>query len=72
MQKRVARTFKYGKRINFNDYTIENKTKHNPKWPYIPDHLYRILKIGGSGKSNALSNLINNQPDIDKSHKRSI
>ena len=54
--------------INFDDYTNENKTKHNPKWPYIPDHPYRILIIGGSGsgKTNALLNLINNQPDIDK------
>ena len=54
--------------INFDDYTNENKRKHNPNWPYIPDHPYRILIIGGSGsgKTNALLNLINNQPDIDK------
>ena len=54
--------------INFDDYTNENKIEHNPKWPYIPDHPYRILIIGGSGpgKTNALLNLINNQPDIDK------
>ena len=54
--------------INFDDYTNENKTQPNLKWPYIPDHLYRILIIGGSGsgKTNALLNLINNQPDIDK------
>ena len=34
----------------------------------IPDHPYIILIIGGSGsgKTNALLNLINNQPDIDK------
>ena len=46
----------------------QNKTKHNLKWTYIPDHPYRILIIGGSGsgKTNALLNLINNQPDIDK------
>ena len=24
--------------INFDDYTNGNKTKHNLKWPYIPDH----------------------------------
>ena len=54
--------------INFNEYTNENKRKHNHSWPYIPDHSCRILIIGGSGsgKTNALLNLINNQPDIDK------
>ena len=54
--------------INFDDYTNENIVEHNSKWPYIPDHPYRILIIGdsGSGKTNALLNLINNQPDIDK------
>ena len=42
--------------------------QNNPKWPYIPDHSYRILIIegSGSGKTNALLNLINNQSDIDK------
>ena len=31
----------------------------------MPDHPYRILIIGGSGsgKTNALLNLINNEPD---------
>ena len=54
--------------INFDDYTNENIVDHNSKWPYIPDHPYRILIIGGSGsgKTNALLNLINNQRDIDK------
>ena len=54
--------------INFDDYANENKTEHNLKWPYIPDHPYRMLIIdgSGSGKTNALLNLINNQPDIDK------
>ena len=54
--------------INFDDYTLENIIEHNSKWPYIPDHPYRILIIGGSGsgKTNALLNLINNQPEIDK------
>ena len=54
--------------INFDDYTNENKIKHNSKRPYIPDHPYRILIVGSSGstKINALFNLINNQPDIDK------
>ena len=56
--------------INFDDYVNgiafngiafnENKTKHNKNWPYIPDHPYRILIIGGSrsGKTNLLLNLI--------------
>ena len=54
--------------INFDDYTNKNIIEHNSKWPYIPDHPYRILIIGGSGsgKTNALLNLINNQPDIDE------
>ena len=54
--------------INFDNYVNENKTKHNKNWPYIPDHPYRILIIGGSGsgKTNVLLNLIENQPDIDK------
>ena len=34
--------------IIFNDYTNENKTQDNSKWPYIPDHPCRILIIGGS------------------------
>ena len=54
--------------INFDDYAHENKTQHNQKWSYIPDDPYRVLITGfsGSGKTNALLNLINNQPDIDK------
>ena len=59
--------------INFDDYVNgiafnENITEHNKNWPYIPYHPYRILTIGfsGSGKTNVLLNLIENQPDIDK------
>ena len=58
--------------INVDDYTNENKIKHNLKWPHFSDHPYRILIIGGSRsrKTNVLLNLINNrpdnQPDIDK------
>ena len=34
----------------------------------IPDHLYKILIIegSGSGKTNLLSNIISQQPDINK------
>ena len=53
---------------NFDNYVNENKTKNNKNWPYIPDHPYRILIIGGSGsgKTNVLLNLTDNQPDVDK------
>ena len=62
MQNRAARISKY-KIINFDDVTNENKTEHNPKWPYTPDHPYRLLIIGGVGwgKINATLNLINNE-----------
>ena len=49
------------------DQSVERK--HNPNWPYTPDHPYRILIIDGSGSeiTNALLNLIKHQrPDIDK------
>ena len=34
--------------INFDEYVNENKIGHNKNWPYIPDHPFRILIIGGS------------------------
>ena len=51
------------------NYDESVQIKHNPNWPYIPDHSYRILIIGGlgSGKTNVLLSLIKHQqPDIDK------
>ena len=56
------------KMINFDNITNENNKEHNKKWSYIPNHPHRILIIGGfgSGKTNALINLINEQDDIDK------
>ena len=49
--------------INLDSITNENNKKHNEKWPYIPDHPYRIIIIGGSGsgKTNTLLNLIKEQ-----------
>ena len=49
--------------INLDEYTNENRIKHNLNYPYIPDHPYRILIIGGSGsgKTIVLLNLINNR-----------
>ena len=54
--------------FNFDYITKEDIKEHNPNWPEIPDHPYRILIVGGSGsgKTNALLNLINHEPDIDK------
>ena len=54
--------------INFDDYVNENKTIRNKNWPYIPDHPYTILIIGGSGsgKINLLLNLIENQQTLIK------
>ena len=54
--------------IHLDNITNENNKKHNEKSPYIPDHPYRILIIGGSGsgKTNTLLNLINEEHDIDK------
>ena len=56
------------KMIPLDNIINENSKNHNEKWPYIPHHPYRILIIGGSGsgKANALLNLINEQRDIDK------
>ena len=57
--------------INLDSITNKNNKEHNEEWPYIPDHPYRILIIGGSqsGKTNTLLNLIK-EPDkhdvIDK------
>ena len=44
--------------------------KHNPNWPQIPDHPDRILITGGSGSrtTSSLFNLIDQEPDIDKTH----
>ena len=58
----------YYKMTNFDSIMSENNKNHNKKWLYIPDHPYRILMISGSGsgKTNTLLNLINEQRDIDK------
>ena len=47
------------------NYDQSVEINHNPNWPYIPDHPYRIVIIGSSGsdKTNVLLNLtkVNNQ-----------
>ena len=44
--------------VNFDDYLNENKTEHNLKWGQ--------QGVQDLGKADALLNLINNHPDIDK------
>ena len=58
----------YYKMINLDSIANENKKEHNEKRPFISDHPYRIFITGGSGsgKTNALLNLIKEQDDIGK------
>ena len=63
--------------FNLDAVTNENNKDHNKKWPYIPDHPYRMLIIGGSGsgKTNALLNLIKQQDSdclIDKMYAKNL
>ena len=54
--------------FNFDYITKEDIKEHNPNWSEIHDHPYIILigESSGSGKTNALLNLVNNEPDTDK------
>ena len=47
---------------------MKTAKNNSEKWPYIPDHAYRILTIGGSGsgKTNTLLNLIKKKDKINK------
>ena len=60
--------------INLDSITNENNKKHNEKWPYIPDHWYRIIITGlsGSGKTNTLLNLIKEKDCHDVIDKISL
>ena len=42
------------------NYDESVQINHKPYWPYIPNHPYSILVIGGSrsGKPNVLPNLM--------------
>ena len=48
-------------------YYKKDIKEHNHIWLEIPDHQYRILIAGrsGSGKANALLNLINHKSAIN-------
>ena len=50
--------------INLDSIANDSNKEHNGKGPYIPDHPYRIGGFG-SGKTNVLLNLIEEQDDID-------
>ena len=54
--------------LNFDYITKEDKKEHNPYWSDLPEHPYSIFVVGRSesGKTNALLNPINLEPDIDK------
>ena len=54
--------------VNFDDVTKKNMKNHNPNWPQVSGHPYRVLIVGGSGsgKAKLLFNLISHQPDIYK------
>ena len=49
---------------NFDYITKDDIKEHNPNWPEIPDHP-EVLDLE---KANALLNLINHEPDIDKTY----
>ena len=54
--------------ISFDDISAENMKENNLKWPQISYHLQIILITDsfGTGKTNALLDLINHETDIDK------
>ena len=54
--------------FNFNYITKGDIKEHNPNW--IPENTYRILIVGvsESGKTNSTLNLINIEPDVDKTY----
>ena len=31
--------------INLDSITNKKNKEHNEKWPYVPDHMYRMLKL---------------------------
>ena len=49
--------------FNLEYIANEHNEDHNKKWLYIPDHLYRILTIwgSGSGKTDIVLNSIKEQ-----------
>ena len=54
--------------FNFHCITEEDIIEYNLNWLEFPDHSYRrlVVRVYGSGKTNALLDLINHETDIDK------
>ena len=54
--------------FKFDYITKEDIKENNPNQSQNPDYPYIILIVGGSGsgKTNALLNLVSHQPDINK------
>ena len=52
--------------INLDSITNENNKEHNEKWPYIPDHPYRIVIIGGFGSGKTNNKMINDKMILTK------
>ena len=52
--------------INIDYITKENTKEHNSNWLQIPNHPHEIFITGcsGSGKTNALFDLIGRPPDM--------
>ena len=42
------------KMVNFDDIIKENRKGHNPNWPQIPNHPYRILITGAGSRSGKI------------------
>ena len=40
--------------INLDNIVNNKNEEHNEKWPYIPDHPYRMLISGGSGQEKQI------------------
>ena len=60
--------------FSFDCISKENMKELNPKCPEVPVHKYQILILGGFGsrKTNALLNLINNEPGFEFIYMRKI
>ena len=64
----------YNKTIKYvTKFTLvlnKNVRERSPNWPQIPDLIYRLLIIRGSGSGNTHTsfNLINHQLDDNKIH----